>query len=73
LKSRIKVIPNSKAVEIMQEGEILVVKVNEPSKDGRANRAVIKVLAKHFGVPQDSVHIKSGLRSRNKIIEITDL
>lgn len=73
LKLMVKVVPNSKTVEVMTEDEILVVKVKEPRKEGRANKAVVKVLAKHFGVPQKSVHIKCGLRAQNKLIEISDL
>jgi len=52
---------------------LLLVKVKEPPKEGKANRAVIKALAKHFKVPQDSVRISSGLRGRNKIVEIVGL
>jgi len=73
LKFMVKVVPNSKAVEVSMKEKFLVVKVKEPPKESRANKAVIKVLAKHFGVSQNSVHIESGLRSKNKLIEITEL
>jgi len=73
VKLRIKVVPNSKTGEVVKEGDLLLVKVKEPPKEGKANRAVIKALAKHFKVPQDSVRISSGLRGRNKIVEIVGL
>lgn len=38
--------------------------------DGKANEALIKVLAKHFGVRQNDVEIVSGFTSRVKIVEI---
>jgi uncharacterized protein len=37
---------------------------------GAANREIIKKLAKHFGVSSANVVIKSGHKSREKIIEI---
>ena len=39
---------------------------------GEANKEIIKKLAKHFGVSTALVHIKSGHRSRQKIIEIIE-
>ncbi len=47
-----------------------VVSVKEPPKDGKANRAIEKALAAHFGVPFMNVWIISGKTSRNKVIEI---
>ena len=38
--------------------------------DGAANKEVIKKMAKHFGVSSANVSIKSGHKSRTKIVEI---
>ena len=38
--------------------------------DGEANEALVKVLAKHFGVPKTSITITRGGRSRNKTVEL---
>jgi len=73
LKFMIKVVPNSKSVEVVVKDKIILVRVKEPPKEGRANKAVVKVLAKHFGVPQRSVHIESGVSSKNKLISITEI
>lgn len=70
MKIQVKVKPNSKVGEVSQEGDGFVVKVKEPPKEGRANRAVIRLLAEHFGVPQSQIKILSGFTTRNKIIEI---
>ncbi len=67
---KVKVKPNSKTEEVSQEGDSFVVKVKEPPKEGKANQAVIKLLAKHFGVSQNQVKILSGFKSKNKVIEI---
>jgi uncharacterized protein (TIGR00251 family) len=70
MKVLIKVKPNSKDEGIAQEGDIFTVRVREPPREGKANQAVIKLLAQHFGVPGSQVRILSGLRSKNKIIEL---
>jgi hypothetical protein len=72
LKIRVKVIPNSKVEGVVQEGDGFLVRVKEPAKEGKANRAVIKLLAAYFKVPQSQVVISSGFGSRNKIIKISE-
>jgi len=69
-KIQVKVKPNSKSEEVSHEGDSFVVKVKEPPREGRANRAVIRLLAQHFGVPQSQVKILSGFKSKNKVVEI---
>ena len=46
------------------------VSVTEPPIQGRANRAIVELLAEYFSVSKTSVRIISGATSRNKIIEI---
>jgi hypothetical protein len=62
---QIKVIPGSRVEEVI-EGEPLVVKVREPPERGKANKAVIKLLSRHFGC---KVRLISGRASRLKLIE----
>jgi uncharacterized protein (TIGR00251 family) len=73
VKIQVKVKPGSKTEGVSQEGDNLVVKVKEPPREGRANQAVIKLLAAHFGVPQSQVRILSGLRSRSKLVEVVGM
>lgn len=73
MKIRAKVIPNSKVEGVIKEGDGFLVRVKEPAKEGKANRAVIKLLAEHFGVSQRQVAISSGFGSRNKVIEVLDI
>ena len=70
MKIQIKVKPNSRTEEVSQEGDSFIVKVKEPPKEGKANQAVIKLLAGHFGVSQSQVRILSGFRSKNKVVEV---
>jgi len=72
MKIQVKVKPNSKTEELSQEGDSFIVKVKEPPEEGKANQAVIKLLAEHFDVPQSQVNILSGFRSRNKLIEVAE-
>ena len=72
MKIQVKVKPNSKIQEVSQEGNSFAVKIKEPPREGKANRAVIKLLAEHFDVPKTQISIVSGLRSRNKVIEVTE-
>ncbi len=72
MKIQVRIKPSSKTEELSQEGDSFIVKVKEPPKEGKANHAVIKLLAEHFGVPQSQVRILSGFRSRNKVIEVAE-
>jgi len=72
MKIRVKVKPSSRTEEVSQEGDSFIVKVKEPPKEGKANQAVIKLLAGHFGVPKSQVRVVSGFTSKNKVIEVTE-
>jgi uncharacterized protein (TIGR00251 family) len=50
---------------------VLIVRVKAPAVDGRANLAVIEVVAKAFGVRRREVDIVSGRASRTKTVEVT--
>lgn len=49
--------------------ESLVVEVNAPAVDGKANAAVLAALAHALDVPRNSLCLVRGLTSRNKLIE----
>ncbi len=73
MKIRVKVTPSSKTEEVIKERDGFLVRVKEPAKEGKANRAVIKLLAEHFGVSQRQIVISSGFGSRNKVIEVLEI
>lgn len=72
MKIQVKVKANSKIQEFSQESGHFIAKVKEPPKAGRANQAVIELLAEHFEVHKSQVRILSGFKSKNKIIEVID-
>ena len=47
------------------------VSVKATPTDGKANDAIIRILAKHFGVRANDIRIISGHTSSQKIVEIT--
>ena len=47
-----------------------VVAVTEPPVEGRANGAIVRALAEHFGVSSQNVRIVSGHTSRQKIVDV---
>lgn len=71
MKIFVKVKPNSKEESIKKLSETnFEICVKEPPVKGKANTAIIKVLANRFGVPISSVNIIIGHTSRQKIVEI---
>ena len=66
----IKVIPNARKNEVIEEVDSIKVKVNSPAIEGKANKAVIKVLADYFNVKKNQISIVKGEKSRNKLIQI---
>jgi hypothetical protein len=69
----VRVKPNSKKGPLVQPsltGELLVY-IREPAVDGKANAAVIKLLADYYDVPKSCVVIVHGNTFRTKIIEVT--
>ena len=70
MKIQVKVKVNSRTEEVSQEDDIFTVKVNKPPREGKANQAIIKLLARHFKVHKSQVRILCGIKSKNKIIEI---
>jgi uncharacterized protein (TIGR00251 family) len=73
VKIRVRVTPNSRTDEVVSEGDRFLVRVKEPAKEGKANRAVIKLLAEHFGVSRSQIVISSGFGSRSKVIEVLEI
>jgi uncharacterized protein (TIGR00251 family) len=53
-----------------QHGSRVKVRLAARAVDGRANQELIAFLAEHYGVPKRSVRIVSGLKSRQKRVEI---
>ena len=69
-----QVIPESRRPGLVGWAEgILRARVAAPATEGRANDALVELLAVAFGVPRSAVRIVRGHRSRRKLVEITGL
>lgn len=44
--------------------------VKAPAAEGRANEAVIKALAEHFGIPKSRFELIQGFKSKNKVVQL---
>ncbi len=55
------------------DADALRVRVTAPPEDGKANAAVVKLLARQLGVARSDVEIVSGRTSRNKVVEVAGL
>jgi uncharacterized protein (TIGR00251 family) len=67
----IRVIPRAKRDEVggLRDGRLLV-RTTAPPVDDKANEAVRRLLAEHFGVSVGAVEIATGHRSRDKVVAI---
>ena len=68
---RVRVQPRARSDEVvgLRDG-VLVVRVNAPPVDGRANAAVCRLVAKHVGLAPSRVSVRHGGGSRDKVLEL---
>ena len=73
-KISVKVIVHAKKSEVISDDvdllgmRILKVKINQPPEDGKANQALIELLATYFKVKKSAIKIIAGAKSTHKII-----
>ena len=74
MELEIKVQPKARrnAIEVSVAGDVTV-RVTAAPDDGRANDAVISLLAKRLRLPKGGVEIVRGHRSRMKLVRMPDL
>ena len=71
---RLRVSPGAKRDELAgRHGDALKVRVAAPPEGGRANDAVLDLLASRVGLPRRALTIVSGQRSRDKVVEMTGI
>lgn len=69
---QVKVIPGAKKNFFKEEAGVVKVYLTAPPVDGKANEALVEFLAEHYGVRISCIEIIKGLKSRNKVINISD-
>ncbi|MBC7251731.1 MAG: YggU family protein [Anaerolineae bacterium] len=70
----VRVIPRAKKNEIVgvQEGELRI-RLTAPPVEGAANKALVDFLAQELDVRRRQVEIISGMKSRSKVVRISDI
>lgn len=68
---RLRVAPGAgRAGVVGRHGDAWKVRVTAPAEGGRANDAVVRLLADTFALPRTSVTLVSGQAARDKIVEV---
>ena len=71
LTLKIKVEPRSSRAGIIGPyGDALKIKLTSPPVEGKANKELIEVLAKEFGIHKKDVEIIMGKNSSNKVVRL---
>lgn len=72
MKISVRLKPNSRHREEVVVGDdgVLTIYTKAPAIEGRANAAVVKLLAKHFGVAPSKVKLLRGASSKCKLFDI---
>lgn len=71
MKLSVRVIPNARHTEFSgRRGDSILLRLNAPAIEGRANRAAIEFLADYFSIPRSRVTLVSGEKSRHKVFEL---
>lgn len=71
---KIKVEPRSSRSGVVGPyGDALKVKLTSAPVEGKANKELIEVLAREFGIPKRDIEIISGQSSKNKTVRLTGM
>src|SRR5438046_1156580 len=69
---RLRVSPGAKSAHVVgRHGEAWKVRVAAPAEGGRANEAVVRLLAETLSLSRDAVTLVSGHGTRDKIVQLT--
>ena len=72
MRIKVKVIPKAKHEKVETVDYGFKMYLNEPASEGRANKRLIEVLAKHFQTKKYNIKIIKGKKQREKLIEIDE-
>jgi uncharacterized protein (TIGR00251 family) len=71
---RIRVSPGARGTELVgRQGEAWKVRVAAPPERGRANEAVLELLARRLRVPAAKLTLVAGRSGRDKVVELRGL
>ncbi len=67
---KVRVVPGARKRRIEEVEGVLKVYVPEPAVEGKANSAMIELLARHLGVKKSHIKLVRGEHSREKLVEV---
>ena len=71
---RLRVSPGARRAHVVgRHGEAWKVRVAAPAEGGRANEAVVRLLAETLSLPREAVTLVSGHGARDKIVQLAGL
>jgi uncharacterized protein len=71
---RLRVSPGARGTGVIgRYGQAWKVRVAAPPEAGRANAAIVRLLAETLAVPQEAVKLVSGQSARDKIVELAGI
>jgi uncharacterized protein (TIGR00251 family) len=71
---RLRVSPGARRAEVVgRHGEAWKLRVTAPPADGKANEAVLRLLAETLAVPRARVALVAGHGGRDKVVELTGI
>ncbi len=71
---QLRVSPGARRAHVVgRHGDAWKVRVAAPPEGGRANKAVVRLVAETLSLPRDAVTLVSGHGARDKIIELAGL
>ena len=66
----VRVVPRAKENKVVKETGRYKVYVTAPAEDGRANRAVLELLADHLGLRKSQIQLIRGEKNRDNFFEL---
>ena len=73
MRLNVRVIPKARQNKVVSEPGGLKVYLNAPPVEGKANQALIEILAEHFQVKRSQIRIIKGEKGRDKVVDISFL
>jgi uncharacterized protein len=68
----VRVVANAKKEVIIKDDASYRAYLNAPAIEGKANKALVKLLARSFAVSKSKIEIIRGLKSRDKVVRVDD-
>ncbi len=72
LRIKVKVFPRSSREQLIRESGLVKAYVKAAPDKGKANRALVELIAREYNVKKSSVIILKGQTGRNKVVEVLE-